>query len=230
MGKKEELKRAKEKVKEEEGVFELGEGGFDISSPTPPPPPKSQPKTSPKNDAKTDKIEVDETEDDEEGPPPLGNGGTVEGKYTWTQTLSELNVSFPLPEGTRGRDLSVSISKKALKVGLKRNAPNYICNAKLTKAVNVEDSIWTIEDNNRLVLALQKINDMEWWDSVCEGDPKIDIKKIQPENSSLNDLDGDTRQTVEKMMFDQRQKARGLPTADEQKKYDMLERFKQQHP
>ncbi|KAG7371918.1 HSP20-like chaperone [Nitzschia inconspicua] len=183
---------------------------------------------------KDNSIKNDDDEDEEEdnSPPPVGNGGTVPGKYVWTQTLAEVMVTVPVPDHTRGRDLQVTIGRSHLKVVLKAAATEkrVLVDADLTKTVIMDDSFWTVEDGNRLVINLQKQNQMEWWDSVCKGDPTINVRKINPENSSLSDLDGETRKTVEKMMFDQRQKALGLPTSDEQSKLDVLENFKKQHP
>lgn len=234
----------KKKEEPKEDVVEMGtDGGFDVSSADAAPAPAKETKTAgspaaaptPKPAESTKKEEEtkkDEKKEDEEKA-PLGNGGTVEGKYVWTQVLSELAVTVPLPDNTRGRDLNVTISKKHLKVGLKQPAgapTKWLVDDGLTKTIVMDDSFWTVEDGNRLVINLQKSNDMEWWDSVCVGDPKINVQKIQPESSSLGDLDGETRKTVEKMMFDQRQKAQGLPTSEEQKKFDILQKFKEQHP
>lgn len=185
---------------------------------------------------KEDGEEGDESDDDEEskGAKPIHNGGITD-KYTWTQTLQELQVVFSaealgLPEGLplKSRDLKVEVKKKYLKIGLK--GKELLVDGELHKEVRTDDVIWTVEDSKKLVLTLDKVNQMEWWKCVIEGDPFINTRKVEPENSSLSDLDGDTRQTVEKMMYDQRQKAAGLPTSDEQKKQDMLKQFMSQHP
>jgi hypothetical protein len=134
----------------------------------------------------TDDVEKEKDDSEERKPPPPGNGGTVPGKYVWTQILSEVVVTIPVPENTRGRDLHVVITKNHLKVALLSPSPNTLVDADLTKSVICDDSFWTVEDGCRLVINLQKLNTMEWWDSVCQGDPKIDVRTVQPENSSLS--------------------------------------------
>lgn len=234
---KKKQKQAVGKAKIEEEVIELdADGGFDISHSNEADdvklPEKEEKKSAalPKGEeaapVKSEEAGGDEKED--ESPPPVGNGGTVDGKYVWTQTLQELSVTIPLPENTRAKNLDVKMNKKHLKIGLK--GKDLIVDDDLTNTIIVDDSFWTVEDGNRLVLTLQKLNQMEWWDSVCREDPKINVQKVQPENSQLSDLDGDTRQTVEKMMYDQRQKAMGLPTSEEEKKNEILEKFKRSHP
>ncbi|KAI1853045.1 hypothetical protein JX265_012801 [Neoarthrinium moseri] len=153
--------------------------------------------------------------------------------YKWTQTIGELEVLITgIPGNFKGRDLVVDIKRQKLVAGIKGKDP--IINGDLPHPVHTEDSTWTLTsapDGTKTVeIHLDKINKVEWWAHVLTTDPKIDVTKIKPEDSKLSDLDGETRGMVEKMMFDQRQKEMGKPTSDEQKKADILEKFKAQHP
>jgi len=186
-----------------------------------------------KGDGDGDEAENDDDDDEEEeeqGPPLIGNGGTNE-KYRWTQTLKELNVYVSVRAGLRSKHLTVSYTRSKLKVGVK--GEDLIVDGEMFANIRCDDCTWTIEDSEdgrEIALYLVKDNQMEWWKSVCKGDEEVDTKRIVPENSKLGDLDGDTRQTVEKMMFDQRQKAMGKPTSDEMKKQDVMKKFMSQHP
>lgn len=136
-------------------------------------------------------------------------------------------MNIALPAGTKSKMIDLDFNNRHLRVGIKGQPP--IINGDFHKRIIVEDSFWTFEDGE-VVLSLQKENKMEWWKCVIVGDPEINTQKVQPENSKLSDLDGETRQTVEKMMFDQRQKALGLPSSDELQKQEMLKKFMAAHP
>ncbi|CBX94523.1 similar to nuclear movement protein nudC [Plenodomus lingam JN3] len=154
--------------------------------------------------------------------------------YKWDQTIKDLDITINIDARYKGKDLDVNISRNALKVGIKGQEP--LIDGELPHAIHVDDSTWTLTTlstsppQKEISIHLDKVNKLEWWPHVVTSAPKIDVTKITPENSKLSDLDGETRGMVEKMMYDQRQKEAGKPTSDEQKKLDLLEQFKKQHP
>ncbi|KAI1001708.1 hypothetical protein K3495_g6493 [Podosphaera aphanis] len=152
--------------------------------------------------------------------------------YKWSQTIGDLDITIEVPGNLKARDLNVEIKKKALCVGVR--GQDAILSGDLPYEIHVDESTWTLAGAPSgikvLELHLDKVDKMRWWEHVVVTAPKIDVTKITPENSKLSDLDGETRSMVEKMMFDQQQKELGRPTSDQQKKLDMLENFKKQHP
>ncbi|KAK6589584.1 nuclear distribution protein C [Cryptosporidium xiaoi] len=164
--------------------------------------------------------------DSDSSSPPIGNGGKTS-KYTWTQTLGTLEMLIYTNTQLKSKECKIDIGASRLKVVIK--GEEYL-NGELHSKVKPDDCIWSIIDGNTIQIVLEKQENMSWWSCVLKGDPEIDTSKIVPENSKLSDLDPETRATVEKMMFDQRQKAMGLPTSDHLKQHELLEKFKAAHP
>uniref|UniRef100_A0A803L2L4 CS domain-containing protein n=1 Tax=Chenopodium quinoa TaxID=63459 RepID=A0A803L2L4_CHEQI len=183
-----------------------------------------------KKDASSMDVDDDDEKETEKSKyiePNKGNGQDLE-NYSWVQSLPEVTVSVPVPPGTKSRSISCEIKKNHLKVGLKGQPP--IIDGDLYKPVKPDDCFWSLEDQKSISILLTKHDQMDWWRCLIKGEPEIDTQKVEPESSKLSDLDPETRSTVEKMMFDQRQKQMGLPTSDDMQKQELLKKFMAEHP
>ena len=129
--------------------------------------------------------------------------------------------------------LDVKIGVNDFKVSLKGKSDEPMVSGKWHKKINAGESIWNIERDGQkssLSVTIEKFEGKCWWNCLLQGDIEIDTQKVEPENSKLSDLDGETRSTVEKMMYDQAQKQMGKPTSEEQEKRAKLEQFMKAHP
>lgn len=119
---------------------------------------------------KPEGTEEEEKKDDEDAnkqAPNAGNGGKTD-KYDWEQTLQEVTVNIPIPDGTTSKQLTVVIGNENLKVGIK-GQPLMIDGA-LHKRVKKSDCIWTLETNDAgqriLQVSLTKKDVQNWWSCV----------------------------------------------------------------
>lgn len=119
---------------------------------------------------------------------------------------------IPVPEETRAKDLIITMESKTCYVAWKHNKEDPILDDEFTEQIVSDDSYYTVETGDIasykgkfIHLSISKWkNQSHWWDRALKKDAKIDTQKINPETSNLSDLDGETRGTVEKMMFDMR--------------------------
>ncbi|XVF13736.1 hypothetical protein REPUB_Repub08aG0233400 [Reevesia pubescens] len=174
-----------------------------------------------------EKKEEEEKEETKKINPNKDNSLDME-NHSWGQNLQEVTVTIPVPLGTKSRDVLCDVKMNYMKVGLKGQAP--IVDGQLFAAVKPNDCYWSLEDQKMISLLMTKCDKTNWWKSLLKGGPEIDTQKAEPEPSKLSDLDLETRSTVEKMMFDQRQKQLGLPTSQEIENQDMLKKFMAQNP
>lgn len=160
---------------------------------------------------------------------PVGNGGSTK-KFRWTQTLEEVTVIVAPPQGTRGKDMSVTIKSGSISVKMKATSdsaptntnttsddddneePRTILDGNLTDKIKPDESTWSME-GGVLLLTLQKAR-KTWWDSVMVGDPLIDTSLVDSRRR-IDEYDDSTQGAIRRILFDQRQQRLGKPTSDQ---------------
>lgn len=180
-------------------------------------PPKSEPVSSPPEEASSSTADI--------------HNGADLGHYSWTQTLTDVDIRVPVPAGVRkSKQVKVSIESRGLNVQLTDNPPpddpkfpsKQLMQGRLTYQVKIDDSLWSLVPGDSLQINLEK-QEHRWWTCVLEGDSEIDKQKIDT-TTHVHDFDDQTQADIRKVMYDQEQKMKGLPTSEEQKTYSMLEK------
>lgn len=168
---------------------------------------------SSKVEKKSDDIDNFEVRLTEEGKQiPVGNGGSsIKCGYHWTQTIEEISIVIPLEKSIRGKDLNVNIRNSTIDVEYKQNKKK-ILDGHFFEKINTSESTWSIE-GNVLLIVLEKLQ-KSWWGSALEGDEEIDTSLIDSKRK-IEEYDDVTQGAIRKIMFDQDQQRKGLPTSDE---------------
>ena len=142
---------------------------------------------------------------DEEGVPPVNNGNVFD-NYYWTQNHKDVSIHIPLQKHIRCKDIEIRFNPKNLYVKI-NDHDSPIIDGDLFSLVKSENCTWFIEnscDVYQLIVELDKKKFDEWWKYAIKGEPEIDLSKIVTGQGSIDDLDQETRMTIDKMLHDQK--------------------------
>ena len=107
----------------------------------------------------------------------------------------------------------MKIQAKKLFVKLKGQS-EAIIDGELQEKVKTEDSFWSIEDQKFLNITFEKAYEAIW-KTVILGDKEIDPKKVD-NSKRIEEFDLETQGHLQKVLYEQERKRRGLPTTEEE--------------
>ena len=161
---------------------------------------------------------------------PIGNGGSTS-RYVWTQTLDEVTVHIPLPNGIRAKDLKVDIGSNSIVIREKGQSSSGLdvlfppIEGTLFARIRPSESTWTLETTTTTtanpalkITTLQLILDKAiktWWETVISGDNPIIDTTMVDSTRHIGSYDEETQAEIRRIMFDQRQERLGLPTSQQ---------------
>lgn len=119
-----------------------------------------------------------------------GQGGGVTPNYRWSQTPTDVtitwsseNLSRLLPAGVvpSGKQTQVDFEHERLRVTL---CGVVLLNGELPHTVIDEEGLWTF-DSGSLEVILQKVLHGIWWSSVLQTEPEVDVSPLLAEEARL---------------------------------------------
>eukprot|EP00731_Ephydatia_muelleri_P028426 Em0020g70a len=150
------------------------------------------------------------------------NGARLE-NYTWSQTLTDVDIRIPVDPSITAKDVKVDIKNDHLTVVVLKPERKVMVDGQLLNRIKVEDSLWNLDKGSGVLqINLEKTKEM-MWKSVMVGDTEIDLSKVD-NTKNMSDFDEEAQAAIQRVTYDHHQKMLGKPTSGQQKTYDVLQK------
>ncbi|XP_022900297.1 nuclear movement protein nudC [Onthophagus taurus] len=149
------------------------------------------------------------------------NGGVFD-NYSWSQTISDVDVLIKTPFGVTSKDLIVAIHPNKISIKTKKSSLVLI-EDELCNCVKNSEAIWSLDVSQRkLTVHLEKRSEI-WWDCLLKSEPKLDLSKMDC-SRPFEELPDEAQAKIEELQWNQERKRLGLPTSDEIKMRETLKK------
>ncbi|XP_008302972.1 nudC domain-containing protein 3 [Stegastes partitus] len=155
---------------------------------------------------------------------PDSYNGALRENYSWSQDYTDVEVRVFVPKSVvKGKQVSVSLQTSSVQVNVSDGAKDKtLMVGEFTHKINTENSLWSLEPGDCVVLSLNKTSEV-WWSAVLKGEKEIDINQINRERSMAT-VDEDEHAVLDRLTFDYHQKLQGKPQSHEMKVHEMLKK------
>ncbi|KAJ4921533.1 hypothetical protein JOQ06_024461 [Pogonophryne albipinna] len=150
--------------------------------------------------------------------------GAVRENYSWSQDYTDVEIRVFVPKTVlKGKQVRVNLLASSMQVCVREGAEEKtLMEGEFTHKINTENSLWSLEPGNCVVLSLSKTSEV-WWSAVLKGEAEIDINQINRERSMAT-VDEEEHAVLDRLSFDYHQKLQGKPQSHETKVHDMLKK------
>ncbi|KAK2584507.1 hypothetical protein KPH14_006880 [Odynerus spinipes] len=167
--------------------------------------------------------------------------GAVRDTYTWSQTITDIDVLVKLPKSSlKAKDLRVNIEAQRIKIDARAIAIKEAIEGSETCSASNKEPEWTTIFEGELMFKTKKDESVwslvpgyvsihlekaseRWWDALITEEPKIELNKIDC-SRNLDEMGSMEQMKIQELMWNHQQKLLGKPTSDQLKMEEIMKK------
>ncbi|XP_021967000.1 nudC domain-containing protein 3 isoform X1 [Folsomia candida] len=151
------------------------------------------------------------------------HNGRVTEKYSWSQTIAEVDVTIPIGQHVRkGKQMQVMIESGRIFIAETGSIDSPIVEGNLSFPVKKDDCYWNLLPGECVRIWLQKSQE-RWWQALLEGEELLEMSQIEAVRP-MEELDQEEQMKIQELCWNEERKRQGLPTSEDMKMQEILEK------